>query len=145
MASPWTHPHTDHTQLTPSHFTRNGRILGLFSDSGRSTTTEFPQGLDPVQFIKLSRQGNSSGGKKQRRKNRRRLAAQESSYGSKKKRRKEILEINKVPRAEFLIPGRRQYNNVQLHFNFCHLKKVTMLSPTVHRQAQSQASPSSTL
>ena len=104
MASQWT---PQHTQLT-TDFTRNGRIFGLFSDSERSTTTEswFPQGLDPVEFLKLSRQNQPSGGQTQRRKkNRRRLVAQESRYGSKKKKRKEILEINKVPRAEFLIPG----------------------------------------
>ena len=42
--------------------------------------------------------------RKRRRKNDRgRLVAQQSKYGSKKK---EILQVNTVPRAEFLLPGR---------------------------------------
>ena len=88
---------------------RVGRIFGLFDNSEDPSDSEpwIETGLDPVEFLKLSRTGQSSSSrekfKRQRKKNNRRLVAQASSgYG--KKRKKEILEINKVPRAEFLIP-----------------------------------------
>ena len=59
----------------------------------------FPEGLDPVRFLQLSRGGDRrTGGTRRRRKKRRRVAGQQS-------RHKEVLEVNKVPRAEFLLPG----------------------------------------
>ena len=59
----------------------------------------FPEGLDPVRFLQLSRGGDRrTGGSRRRRKKRRRVAGQQS-------RHKEVLEVNKVPRAEFLLPG----------------------------------------
>ena len=68
------------------------------------TTSIYDGGLDPVEFIKIARQNTHSNGRKKKRRRRpgnRRLIAQESVYGKKK----EILEINEVPRAEFLLPG----------------------------------------
>ena len=72
--------------------------------------TMFTAGLDPVDFIKMSRKGQTRvrppNQHRRRRRKRKRIVAQESNYGSKKK---EILEINKVPRAEFLLPGNQIY------------------------------------
>ena len=59
-------------------------------------------GLDPVEFLQLSR-GKSRPSRRRQKQQRRRLVAQGSGYG-KKKKRKEILEVHEVPRAEFLIP-----------------------------------------
>ena len=52
-------------------------------------------GLDPVEFLKLSREKSGPGRKKRRRRKqqRRRLVAQGSQY-SRKKSRKEILEVS---------------------------------------------------
>ena len=59
----------------------------------------FPSDLDPVRFLQLSRGGDRrTGGSRRRRKRRRKVAGQQS-------RHKEVLEVNKVPRAEFLLPG----------------------------------------
>ena len=59
----------------------------------------FPSGLDPVRFLQLSRGGDRrTKGSRRRRKRRRKVAGQQS-------RHKEVLEVNKVPRAEFLLPG----------------------------------------
>ena len=65
--------------------------------------------MDPVDFIKLARQKTASQNGRKKRKRRpgknRRLVAQQSGYGKKK----EILEINEVPRAEFLLPGFNEF------------------------------------
>lgn len=96
--------------LTPTYKTpRFGSWF--FNNQEEDTASDddmgFTQGLDPVDFIKLSRKGQTGGSKRnqhrRRRRKRKRIVAQQSSYGSK---RKEILEINQVPRAEFLLPGR---------------------------------------
>ena len=64
-------------------------------------------GLDPVEFFKLSREKSRPTRRRRRRRRkpeRRRLAGAASGYGGKKTRRKEVLEVSEVPRAEFLIP-----------------------------------------
>ena len=63
-------------------------------------------GLDPVEFLKLSREKSRPARRRRRRRKpeRRRLVGSGSSPGYGKKRRKEVLEVNEVPRAEFLIP-----------------------------------------
>ena len=59
----------------------------------------FSEGLDPVRFLQLSRGGDRrTGGSRRRRKRRRKVAGQQS-------RHKVLQEVNKVPRAEFLLPG----------------------------------------
>ena len=58
----------------------------------------FPSGLDPVRFLQLSRGGDRrTGGSRRRRKRRRKVAGQQSRH--------KVQEVNKVPRAEFLLPG----------------------------------------
>ena len=58
----------------------------------------FSEGLDPVRFLQLSRGGDRrTGGSRRRRKRRRKVAGQQSRH--------KVQEVNKVPRAEFLLPG----------------------------------------
>ena len=61
------------------------------------------EGLDPVEFLRLSREKSRPGRRRRRRKQeRRRLglvaseASQGSGYGGKKARRKEVLEVSNI-------------------------------------------------
>ena len=70
------------------------------------------EGLDPVEFLRLSREKSRPGRRRRRRKQeRRRLglvaseASQGSGYGGKKARRKEVLEVSNAFMAIIRING----------------------------------------